>query len=244
VATRRIPTHAQSNNGEPSEPGDAYEPVNAAADAAADAGEFDLADLEAQNPPAAESPEPEPADDVWDLDALRLDPDDDAGLGLQKALLTLPVRTPDRSWWIRVHPTHFLNTAVIELKEEREVYLVAPAIRSALGTESTRRNKTLVLAVNRQRDLFIWPINLPGPDGRTNDWNKSALAAAALARKGWIRVQANMSLGAYEVWQTTATVPDPIWPNLSLPDLLKIAFRDKFIGSLDHPVLKRLRGEV
>ena len=64
------------------------------------------------------------------------------------------------------------------------------------------------------------------------------------AGKGWVRVQANMSLGAYEVWDTTAPIPEPDWPDTPFKDLLRIAFRDRFITALDHPVLKRLRGEA
>ena len=59
----------------------------------------------------------------------------------------------------------------------------------------------------------------------------------------WIRVTANMHLGAYEITEATAKMPDPEWPAYTFHDLLKIGFRDRIISSLDHPVLKRLRGE-
>ena len=38
------------------------------------------------------------------------------------------------------------------------------------------------------------------------------------------------------------TIPDPEWPTLSFQELLRIAFRDRLIDRLDHPVIKRLRG--
>jgi len=34
-----------------------------------------------------------------------------------------------------------------------------------------------------------------------------------------------------------------VWPTESLKELLKIGFRDRLIDTVDHPVLKRLRGE-
>ena len=37
---------------------------------------------------------------------------------------------------------------------------------------------------------------------------------------------------------------DPAWPELSFYELLKIAYRDRMITSLEHPVVKRLRGLV
>ena len=58
----------------------------------------------------------------------------------------------------------------------------------------------------------------------------------------WVRLAANMSLGAYEVFAATADLPDPEWPSLSFQEILQIAFRDNFIENLEHPICKRLRG--
>jgi hypothetical protein len=60
--------------------------------------------------------------------------------------------------------------------------------------------------------------------------------------KRWIRVKANMSLGAYEAYEASGTIPDPTWPDLTYQETLKIAFRDRYVTGLDHPVVKRLRG--
>ena len=37
-------------------------------------------------------------------------------------------------------------------------------------------------------------------------------------------------------------IPDPDWPELSFAEIFRIAFKDRLINSLDHPVVKRLRG--
>ena len=52
-----------------------------------------------------------------------------------------------------------------------------------------------------------------------------------MATRRWIRITANLSLGAYEVFEAAANIPEPTWPDLSFPDLLKIAFRDRLV---DH----------
>jgi hypothetical protein len=161
-------------------------------------------------------------------------------------LTTVPVRKPDKAWFVRVHPSedYRLETAVIELKEERETYLVAKPLWPELAGESTFSPRIIYTAVNRQGVVFLWPIRLPGPDGKLDDWNQSALEAAQRAQARWVRVQANMALGAYEVYEATAPLPEPTFPDLSLMELLKIGFKGRFIDSLDHPVLKKLRGEV
>jgi hypothetical protein len=131
---------------------------------------------------------------------------------------------------------------VLELKEERETYLVDPSLWSVLSGELIP--KVLFVAINRQGVIIIWPIRLPGEDGRLDLWNKSALEAVKIAKKQWVSVRSNMSLGAYEVWEASADIPDPEWPEYPLEEIIKIAFHDNFILSEDHPVIKRLRGKL
>jgi hypothetical protein len=133
-----------------------------------------------------------------------------------------------------------LETAVLELKDDRETYLVSPDMRNELPGEVTP--KVLMAAINRQGVLFLWPIRLPGEDGRHDEWNRSALEAARMASDQWIRVSANMSLGAYDTFIATGDLPEPEWPDLGLHEILKLAFRDRYIDSAEHPVVERLRG--
>lgn len=186
------------------------------------------------------------APDPFDPASLRLSQDFASTLGVKKALLTVPVRKPDKSWFVRVHPAeeYALQTAVIELKEDRETYLVAPHLWSELATEATFSPRALFTAINRQAVLFLWPIRLPGPDGKVDEWSRSALEAAQMARTGWVRVAANMALGAYDVFQASGELAEPAWPETPFRDLLAVAFKGKLIDSLDHPVLRKLRGEV
>ena len=53
-----------------------------------------------------------------------------------------------------------------------------------------------------------------------------------------------MSLGAYEVFEATGDLPEPEWPDLPFPEILKIAFRDRIVDRADHPLVQRLRGQV
>jgi hypothetical protein len=186
------------------------------------------------------------APNPFDPANLRLSQDFSAQLGVKKALLTVPVRKPDKAWFVRAHPDegYRLQTAVLELKEERETYLVAPALWPELAGEATFSPRLLLTAVNRQNTLFLWPIRLPGPDGKIDDWSRSALEASQLAQEQWVRMTANMPLGAYDVFVATGQHPDPRWPEQPFADLLKVAFKDRFIDSLEHPVLRKLRGEV
>jgi hypothetical protein len=231
VTKRIIREHSTVDNGQAEDPGD-----------------FNPAEFEAATPPAhpATDNAAGAALDPFDPATLRLSQDFGASVGVKKALLTVPVRKPDKSWFIRVHPgeDYRLQTAVIELKEDRETYLVAPALWPDLATEATFGPRALFTAVNRQGVLFLWQIRLPGPDGKLDEWSRTALEAAERATRGWVRVAANMALGAYDVFEASGQLTEPAWPEVPLRELLRVAFRERFIDSLDHPVLRKLRGEV
>jgi hypothetical protein len=90
--------------------------------------------------------------------------------------------------------------------------------------------------------LQLWHVKLPDPDGKHNGWHRSSAEAAELAMHKWVRITANMSLSAYEVYEAIGDLPEPIWPDLPFEKILEIAFRDRIIDRLDHPVVQRLRG--
>lgn len=191
-------------------------------------------------PPNASVPDP------FDPAKLRLAQGMTAAQGVKKHLTTIPTRKPSKEWFIRCHndQAYRLETCVLDLKEDGETYLVAPELWEHLAGESTFSPRLLITAINKQGTLFLWPIRLPGPDGRHDEWSKSAMEAANIAIGGWVRVQANMNLGAYEVYEAAGSLGDPEWPKVPFNELLRVAFRDRYIDTLDHPVLKRLRGEA
>ena len=185
---------------------------------------------------------PQSAD--FDLASLRLSQDFSSNLNVKKAVVTVPVRKPHRQWFVRVHPGEEwrLQTGVIELADERETYLLDRSLWSDLTEHIIP--KVLVTCMSRQGVLFLWPIRLPGMDGRLDEWNRSAMEAAELATKRWVSVRANMGLGAYEIFEAAGTFEEPQWPDLSFQKVIEVAFRDRFIKTADHPVLRKLRGEV
>ena len=60
----------------------------------------------------------------------------------------------------------------------------------------------------------------------------------------WTRLAADMSLGAYQVFAAPAKLTEPDWPKITFEKLLETALKDKLITEIQHPVLKRLRGEI
>jgi len=180
----------------------------------------------------------------FDLNRLRMSQAFDEEIGVKKLLVSVPVRKPDRQWFVRVNPDPGwrLETAVLEMKDDGRTYLVDAPLWPLLAGEVVR--KVLLTATNRQGSFFVWPIRLMGTDGRLDEWSRSQLEAAHVAMKSWVRVSANMAAGAYDVYTATAELSAPVWPEQTFDELIQIAFKDRFIDTFDHPVLRRLRGEI
>lgn len=181
----------------------------------------------------------------FDVAKLRVDTGLHLAAGFKRLMTSCPVRKPSKEWFIRTHPSpdYQIHTTVIELKEEGKTYLVNPELAENLSHETTFGYRTLVLSINRQGTVFLWPLRLVAADGERGHWAGSALDAAAEAAKSWVRLQANMSLEAYEITVAKARVPDPEWPLMPFGEILRVAFRDRYIDSMDHPILRQLRGE-
>jgi hypothetical protein len=192
---------------------------------------------------ADEASTPMPSD-PFDPASLRISSAAVPSFGVKKLHLTIPVKKPHKQAYVRVHPSadYRLMTAVIEVKEDNEVYLVAPNLHEVLAPEITL--VTLFTTVDRQGNMFLWYVKMAKEDGRPNEWNLSALKAAQEGMKAWIRVQPNLQLGAYEVFRAEGNLPEPEWPDLKLNEILKIAFRDRFITNVDHPVIAKLQGRA
>jgi hypothetical protein len=180
--------------------------------------------------------------DPYNLNNLRLPQSFTETAGVKKLLKTVPVHKPNAQDFVRVHPSpeYRENFPVIELKDEREEYIVTADLVPELVGEFV--SKTLFTAINRQGVVFLWPVRLPDPEGKQMEWWRSMREAAELAMKQWVRTKANISLGAYEIFVAEGTISEPVWPEATYQDLIKLAFRDRLISSLDHPVIKRLRG--
>lgn len=191
-----------------------------------------------------DKPENDRFQDDWDLESLRVNPSEAKELGVKKIITYIPVGKPGRQEFFRVRSGKEwrLVTAVIESKEDREVFLVSPNLRDAIPSEV--KLKELVCCMTKQGTLRIWPLTIPGDEGRQNSWVASALAAAKNAETHWVRMSSNMAAGIYEVRVALGNLPDPEWPDLTMKEIIQIAFRGNMIDDPNHDILRRLRGEI
>jgi hypothetical protein len=186
-----------------------------------------------------------PPPELFDPVKLRIAPDYLAQGAVKKLLTHIPIRKPNPQRFIRVHPdkNYRITSALIELKEERETYLVTPEYFAELE-EDLQTIFTLYLTIDRANILSLWPIRMPGSDGRVNSWHSTAHDAAERAMQVWLRVVPSQSLGGYQQHAPEIRYPEPEWPTLPFSKILEIAFKGRLVTGPDHPVMQRLRGAI
>ncbi len=150
------------------------------------------------------------------------------------------ITRPSRLEFIRTHAVWLFICAMLEIDFEH--WILAPALYPKYFREAAA--KVLIPAVTRRGQIFLWPIRLPGVDGRLDRWNQTAKYAAELAQSKWVRLVSNRKIGDYDI-EIAEGIGEPTWPKdiTSMEQLLELAFRDKVIASESHPVLLRLAGK-
>jgi len=156
----------------------------------------------------------------------------------------VPLERPKRQEFFRTNPdpAWSLTTSVLFDDENfgRDAYLVMPQMRGALLGDT--RPVFLAPVITRQGVFKFWPFKLPLDDGRPNAWFESAREGLELSKNSWVCMKPDLSLGAYRILQAIGDIPNPVWPDKSVNELLEIAFRGRIIDSEDHPLVRRLRG--
>ncbi len=174
------------------------------------------------------------------LDDLRLD---NSMLEIQAEEVPMDPRIgkPNKQEFFRVHPdeSYRLDTRLLKIEAGGQWYLVARELWQQLGEELAVVK--LVTCIGQSGDVFLWPIKLPATD-YSNKWTTSALTAVDTAVTYWTRLLPEMKLGRYRAQKALSPIAEPEWPAMSFSDLLNEAFRDFHITSVDHPVIKQLRG--
>ena len=160
-------------------------------------------------PPPTDPPQPLEKPDPFDPERLRISEDYVGTAGVKKLLTVIPVRKPSPQDWVRTHPQaeYRITLRIIELKDEREFYIIAPEVRDAL--EGLASTVTLFLIMTSTRTLTLWPVPRPGPDGRSNSAHKSALEAAEAAISRWTKIMWNNHVKAYDQFETSGRSPTP-----------------------------------
>lgn len=157
------------------------------------------------------------------------------------------VRRPNGKEFVRIdtRPGRTLSVAMTETREQLAVQysIVTPGMVADMSALGSLNYYQLYSAVNREGVHFIWPVKLQ-TGGASNDWLKTGLAAAEAAKVHWVRIFADLVQGRYRIMKAEGELDPPVFSEKPFNELLEMGFSDRVIASSDHPICRKLRGQV
>ncbi|WP_114652607.1 hypothetical protein [Polynucleobacter necessarius] len=144
----------------------------------------------------------------------------------------------------RIHPGggYKFRCLVVDDKDRGETYLATPNMISHLDNLAVP--KTIRLAVDSTGTPKLIGEPDIDPSSRANLWHSSLKYGIERGETTWVRIQANMSAGQYEIIESANDLGEPRWPNQSMEELINDAFSGRIIDSSDHPFIRQIQGRV
>jgi hypothetical protein len=166
---------------------------------------------------------------------------DESAVATRKLQTVIPVRKPSKKLFVCVHPDpeyRAVGMPTIEDEATGEIYLLAANLELPADIENKIDFLNIAAAITTDGSVFLWHYK-----NSTNSWSESARIATREASRRWVRVLPDKSSNGY-ILETPKMAPaPPTWPELSFTEMLEIAFGARYIDSLNHPLMKKLRGD-
>jgi hypothetical protein len=121
--------------------------------------------------------------------------------------------------------------------DDRGPYFVDVDLRNLEDLQGGLRAVILCPWMGADGTLGLWPVSASD----TSEWAESARHAISEAKKSWIRIQSDKKENRYRVFYPHNPVRSRPWPDLTLKDFCKGAFRSKVVTSEDDPLIRQLR---
>jgi hypothetical protein len=157
------------------------------------------------------------------------------------AFSKLEVRKPPADHYVHVHPDPDFNGVfplyADSLVKRYEPYLIAPELMDTLPPQVKVNVKwvRLAVAVTDTGVLFLWHVAQTG-----SEFHESGDSCILTTMTVWRKVIPEGS--GYRMETPEASLADPVFPGWRFEEYLMRAFKERYIDSLDHEIIKRLRG--
>ncbi len=147
----------------------------------------------------------------------------------------------DQFFMVKKGPDNWIPFGLLESERTSSFYLVMPgAVRDWMLEHGIKSyfDGILCLAVTRHGEPRVWPLKQTD-----NLWHVTAREIAEMAKKDWVKLISDQTAGYYVAGKASDQSKQPAWPEESFEEILEKAFAGRIIDTLDHEVIKELRGD-
>jgi hypothetical protein len=194
-----------------------------------------------QHPAAAKAPEKSTKKPLLDLAKYRgvnrVSVDGETATGDQT---NIPIKKPGNKNFFRVHPDPSYRLYDVPVFEEDGGDIYLPELEE-LPDDVLEfvTHMHLFTAVSHRGKVFVWKFK-----ATDTSWLHSNLRVAKRAVDEWIRIKADFETGGYNVFPAPEPLHSkkPTFPTMSPEEIFTLAFDSRRITSVEHPIIRSLRG--
>jgi hypothetical protein len=189
-----------------------------------------------------------PEEDVFSRAARRRRAPTSGLVNLGKKVLThIPPRKPAPGWHVRTSPDPNMSAVetLFHMKsiDDNYYYIDDKMIELLQGLNPKGVvDLSLTLAVTKLDVPFLWVNGMEDEEGKLNSWHASTRDVIEVARDTWISVRSEMQSSGYTYRPDDDQSKEPLWPDLTWAQILRLAFRNYIIRDENHPIVRSLRG--
>jgi hypothetical protein len=167
----------------------------------------------------------------------------------KEVLTTVRIVKPGKELYIRVHPDPEMEFITYTLGTKDGHFPIDPDVFEAIREKVPDFHKhascvSLRPYITNKGTISLWPLKRESPFSiGGNSYNLSAFNVADRGRVQWLRVTTDTDRGMWLGFDPEERLPEPTWPtDLTMEQLLIIALKGGVIDSVDHILIKPLRG--
>jgi hypothetical protein len=168
-----------------------------------------------------------------------------AAINARASTKAFELRKPNDQEFVRTSPRkehHLVVGSIADKQDMSRIYVVSGALLAEVKTKYPKavRGVELIVAQTLAGAPILWPV--PLAEDRGGKWNSTQRAACHQAESRWTNLVSGR--GQYDC-QSVDNPREVDWDALpAFREILEQAVSERFIDSMDHPLLRKLRGEI
>ena len=188
---------------------------------------------------------PKKTTDPFDPLNLGISTDFAAAINARASTKAFELRKPNDQEFVRTSTRqdhHLVVGAIADKQDMSRIYVVSGALLADVKVRYPKavRGVELVVTQSLAAAPILWPV--PLAEDRGGKWNSSQRAACDQAKSRWTNLVSGR--GQYDC-QSVDNPREVDWDALpTFREILEQAVSERLIDSMDHPLLRKLRGEI
>ena len=181
---------------------------------------------------------------VSKISALRLPDNYTTHIGGEKLPLKPIYGKFSKHRFARIFPgkEYMFPCLTVEDKDLGETYIVTPNMQAYLGSHAVPKILRLSVDTTGLPKIIAQPVL--DQNSRPNSWHSSLIRGLQIGETSWVRLEANMSAGQYNIIVSKDDLGEPQWPTQTMDELVQEVFSNNIIADENHPYIRQIQGRI